>query len=160
MHRIVCILRGLHRASDRVPQNGGTDVSANSFVFGDPEMADDSGFVRQSLCILLSAVVEEPIWIDVHRRYGIIGPIGVIVEHEIGREELRDRCAYRSPARFGRVDENQLEPSHDRPARVKQKITSGHIGTPTTRTAGFISRVYRSLLPGRASKCVSRTFRT
>jgi len=99
----------------------GRGHSTNSFVFGDPEMADDGGFVRQSHRILLSPSVEDPLWIDVHRRYGIIGPIAVIGEHEIGREELSDRSPHRSPARFGRVDENQLERWHDRSRHVKQK---------------------------------------
>ena len=100
-------------ASDRVPQDGGTDIGSNTIVFGNPEMADDRGFVCQGQRILLSAAVEEPIWVDVHRRYGIVGPITVIGEHEVVREELRDRCVYRGSARFGYVDENQLEPSHN-----------------------------------------------
>ena len=99
-------------ASDWVPQDRGADVGSNPFVFGDPEMSDNGGFVRQSQRILLSAAVEEPVWVYVHRRYGIVEPVAVISENEILREELGYRRAYRGPARFGRVDENQPEASH------------------------------------------------
>jgi hypothetical protein len=98
--------------ADRLSQDGGSDVGSDPFVFGDPEMADDGNFVRQSQRILSSAPVEEPVRVDVHRRYGIVGPVAVITENEILREELGYRRAYRAPARFGRVDENQLEASH------------------------------------------------
>jgi hypothetical protein len=111
--------------------------AATPSYFGDPEMADDSGFVRQGQRILLSAAAEEPVWIDVHRRYGIVGPIAVISEHEIVREELDDRFAYRGTARFGPVDKNQLESSDNRSAVVRQETTLGHFGTPTAGTAPF-----------------------
>src|SRR6516165_2888474 len=148
MQSIVGILRRPEEelrdsASDRVPQDGGTDVGSNPFVFGDPEMADDGSFVRQSQRILLSAPVEKPVWVDVHRRYGIVGPIAVIIEHEIVREELPDRRARRGPAGFRDVDENQLEPSHDRSAVVKRETTPSISTRQPHGLDRFMARSYR-----------------
>ena len=149
MQSIVGILRRPEEelrdsASDRVSQDGGTDVGSNPFVFGDPEMTDDGSFVRQSQRILLTTPVEEPVWVDVHRRYGIVGPIAVIVEDEIVREKLRDRRAYRGPARFRDVDENQFERWHDRFAVIKPEITLSRFSAPAARTIRFMACLYRS----------------
>jgi hypothetical protein len=142
--------------ADRLSQDGGTDVGRNPFVFGDPEMADDGSLVRQSQRILLSAPVEEPVWIDIHRRYGIVGPIAVISEHEIVREELRNRRAHRGPTRFGRVDENQSELWHHRSAVIKQETTPSISTRQPQAPARFIARPYRGPAAGaHASKCMS-----
>jgi len=148
MQNVVGILRRPEEelrdgATDRVPQDGGTDVGSNPFVFGDPEMTDDGSFVQQRQCILVSAPVEEPVWIDVHRRCGIVGPIAVIIEHELVREELCDRRAYRGPTRFGGVDANQLELSHDRSAVVKQQTTPSIATRQPQGPARFVASPYR-----------------
>jgi hypothetical protein len=143
-------------ASDRVSQDGGSDIGSNSVVFGDPEMADDGSFIRQSQRILLSAPVEEPVWVDIHRRYGIVGPIAVISEHEIVGEELRDRRAYRGTTRFGRVDENRLELWHGSAAVVKHETTPSISTCQPQGAARFMARLYRGPAAGaHASKCMS-----
>jgi hypothetical protein len=148
MQSIVGILRRpeeelKHNTSNRVSQDGGTDVGSNALVFGDPEMADDGSFIRQSQRILLSAPVEEPVWVDIHRRYGIVGPIAVISEHEIVGEEFRDRRAYRGPTRFGRVYENQPKLWHGGAAVVKQETTPSISTCQPQEAARFIPGPYR-----------------
>jgi hypothetical protein len=71
MQEAVGILRGPEEelrdsASDRLSQDGSADIGRNPFVFGDPEMAEDGGFVRQGQGILPLTTVEEPVWVDVH----------------------------------------------------------------------------------------------